>query len=115
MSVIIPIPGSFPRDTEITKRTHFLLLIVKSAEVSPKSLLDHTKATLALTDLLANFMDGTDLVGLGGLQVSDLTIADIGTVSPRSRLTRPERFWPYFKVSRGTCSIAATSRVLLES
>ncbi len=44
------IPGSSPRDTRITKRTHFLLLIVKSAEVTTNRLLDHSKATLAPTD-----------------------------------------------------------------
>ena len=41
--------GSSPPDTKITKRTQFLLKIVKSAEVTPHRLSNHSKATLAPT------------------------------------------------------------------
>ncbi len=52
MIVFPSIPGPFLPDTKITKRTHFLLLMVKSAEVAPHRLSNHSKATLApQTDL----------------------------------------------------------------
>ncbi len=42
--------GSSPRDVRITKRTHFLLLIVKNAEGTTNRLSDYSKATLTPTD-----------------------------------------------------------------
>ena len=45
-------------------------------------------ATLDLADLLPDFEDGIDLIGLeGGLQVSDLTIADGGTANTTISVT----------------------------
>ena len=44
--------------------------------------------TLDLADLLTDFEDGIDLIGLeGGLQVSDLTIADGGTANTTISVT----------------------------
>ena len=48
--------------------------------MTPPRLLDHSKATLSPTDLLTDFVDGTDLAGLEyGLTLADLTIADSAT------------------------------------
>ncbi len=44
--------------------------------------------TLAPTDLLTDFVDGTDLIGLeGGLQFADLTIVDGGTADTTISVT----------------------------
>ncbi len=51
-------------------------------------MLDHSKATLSPTDLLTDFVDGTDLIGLeGGLQFADLTIVDGGTADTTISVT----------------------------
>ena len=45
-------------------------------------------ATLELADLLTDFEDGTDLIGLeGGLQFADLTIADGGSADTTISVT----------------------------
>ena len=56
--------------------------------MTTKRLLDHSKATLAPTDLLTDFVDGTDLIGLeGGLEFADLTISDGGGADTTTSVT----------------------------
>ena len=56
--------------------------------MTTKRLLDHSKATLAPTDLLTDFVDGTDLIGLeGGLEFAHLTISDGGGADTTTSVT----------------------------
>ncbi len=51
-------------------------------------LLDHSKATLTPADLLTDFVDGTDLIGLeGGLEFAGLITADGGTPDTTTSVT----------------------------
>ncbi len=76
-------------------------------------LLDHSKATLAPTDLLTDFVDGTDLIGLEGrLEFADLAIADGGTADTTISVTATSEILTVAKGSLRTCSLPMTSRLL---